>query len=174
MRQKMVILIGLFILVLFQISFVSSLFFPGPAPNLLLILLVFLSSRMRPWQIWKFILIVGVFLDVFLFLPLGTDSLAFLLIFLAVKILERKFFIIHVTWRFIILVVLVAFCTWMYELILPFIFYAVKAKSLYGYNFGGIDRELGLMILYNAVLFGILYRPFRKIEDFFVLRYQPA
>lgn len=162
MRQKIFLFISLFIFVLFQIAFVPRFFPSGSAPNLVLILIVFLSSRIRLEQLWKYIIGAGILLDLFLFLPVGVHALIFLLVSIAAKVIERKFFIIHLTWRFFILVMLVALCTFMYEFLLP----------LFGRHVIEIEKELGFSLLYNAVFFAILYRPLRKIEDFFTLNSQ--
>ena len=176
MRQKIIIFISIFFLVLIQIAFIPHFFSPGSAPNMVLILVVFFSFRMRLGQMWKLIVTAGILLDVFLFLPWGTHLLAFLLVSLGVKILERKFFIIHSAWRFFVLIVLVALCTWMYESILPFLLYVAKNKSILGYQMKEIGKELGFLILYNVTLFAILYRLLQKTEYFFTLysqRVQP-
>lgn len=160
MKRKIFILIGLFLVVLFQTAFIPIFFFSGSSPNLALILIVFLSSKMRLRQLWWYIIIAGVLFDIFLFFPLGTHSVLFLLLSLGVKIFERKLFIIHTTWKFFVLAVLVALCSVAYEIMLPAILHLAKHDFLIEYRFNKF-------LVYNIISFAVLYSLLLRIEEFF-------
>jgi len=169
MFQKIGIAIVILFLILFQVSFFPY-FFVQAVPDLPLIFVIFLSSRENFNVTWKRVLLVGFFMDVFSFWPIGTHLLTYSLIAFSIGALAKRFLVEHKGWGFLITLSLVVAGTIANNLFL----------GLWSQLLSFLDREEGQIlalpfnsmavfyrVFFNTVTFIISYSLMVKIEKIF-------
>lgn len=171
MAQKLAIFPLLFLLVVFQVSFLPGIFPQNSAPSILLVMLVFWTARKGIEKTWKLAILGGLLSDLFLFVPVGVNIFSFLVVIILVNYLAKRFFVTHQTWRIAILFVLIAAGALANELAL-----ALIAKILFVFQKISISIQpfiewkiLAYKIINSLVVFAVLYWPFKKTEAIFNL-----
>jgi len=165
MAQKIIIAIIIFLLVIIQISFLPNFFLSRATPNLILVILIYLTARKGMEQTLKLAIFGGIALDLMSFTPIGADVFSFMAAVLAVDYLAKRFLVTHQGWRFLIFVALIAAGTIINEIF--FLFFIKTFFVLKKINNGAampFDAAFAYNIIYNIFLFIMLYWPFKKAE----------
>lgn len=161
MAKKILTFASLFILVILQISFLPGFFASDVAPNLILIILIFLAARQGFSAVWLKTIVAGLLLDLFSFYPAGINVISFLAAILMTSLLARRFLVTAAAWRFLVLILLVIIGTSVNDFIV-----AILAKVFWGnHGLAGIfSWEFGMKALNNALVFSLIYWPLKKYE----------
>ena len=164
-QQKIFISILIFFSVMLQAAFLPNFFPTGVVPNILLVIVVFYTFSLGFNSIWKAVFGVGIFLDLISFSLVGMNALALILVAFISSILTRRFLILHSNWKFIIIIILVTVGTAVNELVPALVtealfFLKIGISGYFNLSF----HSLWLKIIYNIIIFMLLYWPFKKIE----------
>lgn len=165
MYGKLIIIGAVFLAVIFQSSFLINFFQQGLAPDILLILTIFLAAKFDFHHLWKIILLFGFLKDILLFFPAGTHVAALALVAFITNMLIKKFIVIHSSWKFFIFIVLVVCGTVLYHVTLDAIwklFSSFHAQSVEPLSFSYF--KIKQTILFNIILFVLLYIPLQKLD----------
>jgi len=166
MSKKISILIFFFLLVIMQVSLLPNFFAAQRIPDLVLIVLIFFSTRRGFSEVWGMALMAGILMDIFSFSPLGVNILSFLLVVLVASFLAQRFLVAYSTWKFITLIFLVIVGTAINDfaiVILMKIFSSLK--NIGGSSFPFFASDLGFKILNNSLIFIVIYWPLKKFEN---------
>jgi len=167
MYQKIWTVILIFILVIFQVSFLPNFFSNDEIPDLILVVLIFWTMKVGFEKTWKEAMLAGFFLDVLNFSPLGSNALSFLIVIFLVSFLNRKFILIHRSWKFLVLAILIIFGTIINDLALGLIFKTIEIfKRIDLGAFPIFYYELAYKAAFNLLIFIIIYLPLKKFEKF--------
>jgi len=164
MNKKLLTIIFLFLLVVFQSSVFSNFFSIGRIPNLALIVIIFWSTRMGFKKTWKYAFGAGIFSDIFYFYPLGVNVFSFLLISFISNFLAKRFLTVNLLRKFFILILIVG-GVFLYDLLNLFsmeIFAFWNKMEKISFNIISIS-ELW-KIFWSLLVFFIFYFPLKKFE----------
>lgn len=165
MTQKITILFLLLLLVIFQISVLPNFFPENSIPNILLVMLVFWTAFKGIEKTWKSAMLGGLVSDLFLFVPVGTNILSFLVAIILVNYLARRFLVTPRAWRFAILIILVASGVLVNEIVLTLVAKILIAFQKTAKNIPMlINWSLAHKIINSVIIFMVLYWPIKKIE----------
>lgn len=162
MVKKILTFAVLFLLVILQVSFLPNFFDSRFIPDLVLIVLIFFTTRKGFGEIWLKAIAAGLILDFFSFYPAGTNAAAFLLVVLATSFLTRRFLAAHSFGRLFILMSLIIIGTLINDFTVSIL--AKLARSNYEIS-AVFSRDAGLKILNNILVFIIIYWPLKKYEN---------
>jgi len=151
MFQKTSVFIIILFLVLLEVSFLPYLF-SDFAPDLVLILIIFLSAREGFNKIWPIAVTAGILVDLFFFQTIGMQVIIYSLIAFGVGSLAKRFLVEHKLWGIFTILFLVVMGTIINSLALDF-----REKVFSGEYF--LYKSL-----VNAAAFITLYVPMRKLE----------
>jgi len=174
MPKKILTFAFLFLIVIFQVSFLANFFPAQVVPDLALVILIFLAARRGFAESWKMAVVAGVVMDIFSFYPLGVNVIALMIVVLAVTFLARIFLVTHLAWRFLMLICLVMVGTILNELsLLVLEKFMLNLQKIDSYKMSWVNLNFGLKILYNSLIFSLAYWPLKKYErwkDFYSQR----
>ncbi|MDR3559051.1 MAG: rod shape-determining protein MreD [Candidatus Pacebacteria bacterium] len=169
MLQKIIIFLTILILAAAQVSLFPNLMPGGLAPDAVLLLVIFWAARYRFDRVWLRVALAGLILDVLTSSALGLNVAAFAIAAFGVGSLAKRLKAAQKPLATLVLFGFVVFGTLAYGF--SFTALAVAASHFSGVvttQFSGAWLAgLFFRIIYNLILFGILYWPFRKMEIFF-------
>ncbi len=149
-----------------QVSFLPNFFPAGAVPDLLLIFLVLWVMEKSVKEIWPWLILGGLFLDFFSFLPVGTNILAIFFVVFVIKAMMKPYFVTDKMWKFFISAGFVIIGTLANEIIL-----FLTTKFVLQENVAFLlDRNFYLKITYNLLIFLIIYWPvdkFKRVLEFY-------
>lgn len=165
MAQKIAIFFLLLTLVVLQVSVLPNIFSQNSIPNILLVMLIFWTSRKGIEKTWKLAILGGLISDLILFTPVGMNIFSFLVAIILVNYLAKRFLVTHQTWRFAILIALMAVGVLAHEIILILIVNLLSIFQKTGeYIPSIIDWSLAHATINSMIIFVFLYWPLKKIE----------
>jgi rod shape-determining protein MreD len=167
MFQSAFIFLSILVGAAFQVSFLPHFFPSGSVPDFLLILIIFWVVRLDFSRTFFWVIISGVVLDAISLSPLGLHVLAFVSVAFLVDYLAKKIIVVQENRHFFVLLGLLILGTFLNDWILiGFNKLIVVDNFVYGLGlfFG---RELFLKVLYNLIIFSLVYWPLVKLDDFF-------
>jgi rod shape-determining protein MreD len=111
MASRIKIFIIIFLAIISQVSFFSSLTGGRIIPDIVLVLIILWSGRKKFEDIWLWVLLSGLVLDIAVFGKIGINAISFLLISFVTSLLQERFFITQRTGSFLITLAIVAGAT---------------------------------------------------------------
>jgi rod shape-determining protein MreD len=108
MRQKVQLIIIIFLAVILQVSFFPGLTLGKIIPDVALVLIILWSSRKKFEDIWIWALFSGLILDIAAFNKIGINMISFIIISFMASFLRERFFIAQRRGAFPIALTLVA------------------------------------------------------------------
>lgn len=169
MLQNIFIFIAILVAAAFQVSFLPNIFSPERAPDFLLILIVFFSTRRDFFQIFIWIILAGMALDVAYFAPIGLNIFSFIFIAFTSKFLARRLLVTQETWKFLIMLGFIILGTFLNDwIMLGF------EKILFMKNFSYewrlfLNKDIFIKTLYNLIVFTLIHWPLIKIDKYLEL-----
>ena len=106
MKKRIILILTILFLVVFQTTSLSFLSFKGINPNLILVFLLLLVIFKKFEKYWPVIITIGLILDFFSGLPFGTISLSLILVSFIINWLNRNIFSGTKFWISISLIIL--------------------------------------------------------------------
>jgi rod shape-determining protein MreD len=168
MFQKIIILLTILILAAAQVSLFPNLMPGGLAPDAVLLLVVFWAARYRFDRVWIRVALAGAVLDVLTMSAPGINIVAMSVAAFGVGSLAKRLKAAQKPLAALVLFAFVIFGTLAYWLTLGVLAAVADHLSGLAVNFSGrLIGDLFLRTVYNLILFGVLYWPFRKMEKFF-------
>lgn len=152
--KNILIVLGLLLITILQITAVPFINFNGVVPNLILVLILCLIIFTGFKNQWPWVLLAGVLLDLFSGLPFGLISLSLLLTVYLIDLLNLNFFAITKLW---ITGILIVSGTIIYDLTIVFL------SRLFNFALTFSWRYLLGEIIYNLIIMGLFYYEFKKI-----------
>jgi rod shape-determining protein MreD len=165
MLKKISIFILFFFLVITQTSFLPLFFTSQRIPDIVLIVLIFLTVRRGFGEVWKMAILAGILMDIFSFSSVGMDVISFLLAVLISSFLARRFLVAYSNWKFVSLIFFVIVATVINDFTIAILMKAfLNVKDILGLGtfFSGID--LWMKIINNSLLLVVIYWPIAKLE----------
>lgn len=158
----------LFLSVITQVSFFSNFFPAGVAPDIALLVIIIWTTRSDFHIVLKWAIVGGLFLDLISFWPVGTSIFSFVLAAFVTNSLGKRFLTAQFAWKFLIFSVIIAIVTVLnYMTVLAL----SSISSGLGNLVGGLEflvrKEMLLKILYNLLIFSVIYWPLGKIDKVF-------
>jgi len=165
MSKQIVIFFIIFIAVLLQISFFPNIVAQGASPNLILVIIIFWATRLSFDKIWPWAALAGLMSDLAYFWPVGISIASFVFIAYGANYLARRFLVAQNPSRFFILAGILilgsVFNDFLTSMLLKiFSHEAVNFKILF------FNAKFGIKILYDLLLFAIIYIPFLRLEKY--------
>ena len=164
-KQKITAIIFILLAIMLQTGFIIPYFKSGTIPSILVVTAVYFTYSYGFENVWKWVFMTGIFVDLLTFSWLGVNALALIMVAAVSSMLSKRFMILHYQWRILIITVLMIFGTLVNEIILTFFpnfFMFLKAEPTYNQVFSW--HWLWLKIIYNLLFFTVLFWPFKKIE----------
>lgn len=148
------IVLGLLLVTILQITAIPFISFNGVVPNLILVLILCLIAFKGFEDQWPWVVLAGLLLDLFSGLPFGLVGFSLLLTVYLIDLLNLNFFAITKVW---IVGVLVILGTIVYDLAIVFLsrFFGSAVTLSWRYLLGEI--------IYNLIITGLFYYGFKKI-----------
>ncbi|HRZ95646.1 MAG TPA: rod shape-determining protein MreD [Candidatus Moranbacteria bacterium] len=168
MFQKIIILLIIFFSAVIQVSVFPRLFPSGLSPEIVLMLVIFWTSRDGFEKTWPKAVLSGFMLDLFYFWPAGTNIIAFALVSYGVGFFARRFTISQKNMGLLVLLLLSAMGSAANSLILLIL---AKIYKGLGLELGIFlpdfwNRMIFLKILIDMLLFVMIYWPLSGLERF--------
>lgn len=162
MAKKITTFAFLLLAIILQASFLPNFFSAETAPDLILIILIFLTARKGFGEVWLMSITAGIILDFFSFYPVGINVIAFLSAILVVSFLARRFLVAHSVWKFATLIFLVIVGSIVNDLAVAVLvkLFLNTRETLAIFNW-----DIALKILNNILIFCIIYWPLKKYDS---------
>ena len=162
----------LFLAVIAQISIFSNFFPAGTAPDIALLIIIIWTIRAGFDAVLKWAIIGGLFLDMLSFWPIGISIFSFVAVAFGTNSLGKRFLTAQFAWKFLIFSVIVAAATVLnYAIILVLMKFSADpasfSRSVISYAELMLRKEMGLKILYNLMMFSVMYWPVNKLDKIF-------
>lgn len=162
MEKKIIRLAVIILATLFQVSFLSVFFSEYRTPSVIVALVVAWTVCVGFDDIFFWIILLGIVLDVVGFQPLGANIIPLILIVYFVSFVSRRFLIEHKVWNSTIMMFFVAAATLFYYFFLVLFsgfddFLFVKSFLFW--------KTAAIQTIYNAILFLFVYFLLRKTEE---------
>jgi rod shape-determining protein MreD len=171
MFQNFFIFIAILATVALQVSFLPHFSPPEHVPDLLLIVVIFAAMRTDFFKILIWIILGGIVLDMSYFAPLGMNVSAFILVAFVSSFLARRILVAHGVWRFLTMFGLIIIGTFLNDWVLA-ILGEIISRSNFHYSLSlFFNKDIFIKILFNLIIFILIYRPLVKFSNYFNLYY---
>lgn len=168
MFQKIILFLIILILAAAQVSLFPGLLPGGLAPDAVLLLVIFWTARYRFDRVWLRIVVAGLVLDALTLGIFGFNVVALAVAGFGVGSLAKRLRAAQKPLAAVMLFGFVVFGTLVYWLSLGLLTAAAGRLAGLPLDFSGPwIGELFLRLVYNLILFAVLYVPFRKLDRFF-------
>lgn len=160
MIKKITRLSIILLLVFFQLSAVSPFFYPGPVPDIMLMLVVAWTMVVGFENIWMWIVGGALIFDLASFNPAGTSMILFIAVSYFISFVSRRFLVEHRGWGIAIT--------------FSFIILATSASLIIGGYPDGYGAEtvwelvayLQKVIIVNTLFFLVLFWVLKRVEEY--------
>jgi rod shape-determining protein MreD len=169
MFREIILWLIIFLAVIFQISVFPNFFPSGTSPEIILILVIFWSTRDGFKKNWKKAIAAGLILDLFYFQPVGTNVITLVLAAYAAGFISRRFLILQKTSGFFIILAIIAGGTFFNNLIMEIL---LKIRVVQEVLKIGVfapkiwNITIFMRIAVNLFSFAIIYWPLSNLEKF--------
>ena len=146
--KYLIYLLAIILLLGLNIGLFNNLQFYGQAPNLLMLMIIFLALDKDDLSFFPVVFVAGLFMDAFSANFFGGWTLSFLILALLLNFLSSRLMVFELNWKSLTLLVcgawfLLNFCLWVYG------FFIFKANLMPDYT--------GIKIFYGNFLPGLIY-----------------
>jgi len=162
--SQVIIFIIFFTSVIFQTSFFPNITPFRFAPDIVLILIIFWSARSGFDTTWRWAVFFGLMLDVIYYQPIGINIITLSIVSFLSSSLAKRFLVTQTGLRFIITASFVFAGTIGYQLLISFLINIKEGQNIFYSLYHLINEGILLKIIYNLILFAVLYVPLKKIE----------
>lgn len=169
MIRESIIIFLIFLLAIFQDSFLSNFFSDCSVPDIILVIMIVWFSQRNLEKKWFRMIWAGFFLDILSGELIGLNIFSFLIITLAISFLSERFFANQKKeslFEFFVLFIFVILGTVLNNLIVEIGIWRTPGNIFYVFNLMGI-KKIGMKILYNFIFLILIYWPIKKIDAFF-------
>jgi rod shape-determining protein MreD len=168
MRQKIIIFFLIFLAAVLEVSFLPNFFWSNAAPQLLLVMVVFWSSRRSIGLMW--VILAAFVLDLLTFERLGFSAISFVIISYGVGFLAKRFFVSQRSRAFFSIAFFVLISTVFHHIYANFFGNLLNQFSmsdmLASFRFIEFSRLLAVTSG-NLIIFSLVYWPLKKMKNIF-------
>ena len=168
MLRKIVIFLIIFFSAILQLAVFPNVFFWGVGPNILLLLVIFWTTREGFEKALSKNILVGLAFDLVVFCPIGTHVAVFTLVSFFIGFISKRFLVVARNWRIFILAMTIIFSTLASRFFLMSIsgiadyFSRAALDNLPISFFISISAKEGVL---NILFFPLVYFLLKKIES---------
>ena len=167
--QKITFFVFIFLLIAFQVFFLSNFFPNETAPSLIILIIIFLTIKVGFEKTLKVVIFSGIILDIFYFWPIGVNVVSLVIISFATGYLAKRFLVADFFSRVFWVIVIIAVATIINEALVFLIFEALAFLQKTNNIQVVFNLSIWKEILFNIILFSIIFWPIKKITSFLSL-----
>lgn len=170
LKKLLIIFSVLYLIGIFQSSFLIFFFPDGLTPNLLLITIIFLVALKGLNNAFVAVLFSGIIMDILSLSRIGSNIISFAVIALGVSFLTKRLSVSQPIWRFFILISLIGGASYLDDLITHGLNLLSGEALNSGLTFFSV--EAFKYLLGNILIASIIYRPLKKLITLGILSYE--
>lgn len=153
----------IFIAVLLQISFLPNVVIQGAYPDLVLVIIIFWATQLSFDKVWPWASLAGLMLDFAYFWPIGINIAALVFIAYGANYLARRFLVVQSPSKFFILAGILILGA-IFNNFITSILLKISTHEAINFKIAFFNAQFGMKILYDLLLFAIIYVPLLKLE----------
>lgn len=162
----------LFLAAIAQVSLFSNFFPMYLAPDVAMLVIIIWTTKSDFNIVLKWAIIGGFFLDMLSFWPVGINIFSFVVVAFVTNSLGKRFLVSQVAWKYLIFAVIVSAATILnYVIVITLMKIStnqeVLSRGIFNYPELLIRKEVVFKILYNLIMFAMIYWPLGKINKVF-------
>lgn len=169
MFQKLIVFAIILFTVVIQLSIFPHFFGSGIAPDLVLMLVIIWTMQDGFEKTLARAITAGLVLDLMSFEPAGFSAISLVVISYLTGALARRFLVTPRPWKLLFVIVIIAIGTLAHQVIMNILSISGSHLNLGKIEWIGLklfDWRIFPKIIYNAIMFFMIYWPMRKMENF--------
>ena len=169
MFQKIIFYAFIFLMIVFQVFFLSHFFPNSTAPSLIILMIIFWTIKVGFEKTLKVAIFSGILLDIFYFWPIGVNVISLVVVSFLTGYLAKRFLVADFFSRVFWVIIIISIATVAND----FIGFAIFEMISFFKKINNIESLFTFLIwkeiLVNIILFAIIYWPIKKLTSFLSL-----